>query len=97
LPDDSQAYRFKIDVSDTIDSLPLDVVDSTGGNTGLVEFGIYAPRPCQRAIFQYLPAHDDGAVGRFKPQRHKEHSDKSRQIVALCVLCAFVVHFFRFL
>lgn len=45
LPDDSRAYRFKIDVSESIESLRLDVVQSTGGNTGLVEFGIYAPLP----------------------------------------------------
>jgi hypothetical protein len=43
LPDDTRAYRLEIDVSDTIESLRLDVVQSTGGNTGLVEFGIYAP------------------------------------------------------
>ena len=43
LPDDTHAYRFEIEVSETIDSLRLDVVQSTGGNTGLVEFAIYAP------------------------------------------------------
>jgi hypothetical protein len=39
LEDAGQAYRFDLDVLTR--SLRLDVVDSTGGNTGLVEFAVY--------------------------------------------------------
>jgi hypothetical protein len=39
LEDAGQAYRFDLDV--LARSLRLDVVDSTGGNTGLVEFAVY--------------------------------------------------------
>ena len=39
LDDAEQAYRFEIDTVAT--SLRLDVVESTGGNTGLVEFAAY--------------------------------------------------------
>ena len=39
LEDAEQAYRFDVDV--VAQSLRLDVVDSTGGNTGLIEFAVY--------------------------------------------------------
>jgi hypothetical protein len=39
LPDDAQRYRFEVDV--TARSLRFDVVESTGGNTGLIEFAAY--------------------------------------------------------
>jgi hypothetical protein len=39
LPDATQPYRFDLDV--VARSLRLDVVDSSGGNTGLVEFAVY--------------------------------------------------------
>jgi hypothetical protein len=39
LPDASQAYRFELDV--VARSLRLDVVESSGGNTGLIEFAVY--------------------------------------------------------
>jgi hypothetical protein len=39
LPDALQAYAFDVDVTAT--SLRLDVVDSSGGNTGLVEFAAF--------------------------------------------------------
>ena len=39
LQDAARAYRFEVDV--TARSLRLDVVESSGGNTGLVEFGAY--------------------------------------------------------
>jgi hypothetical protein len=39
LEDAGQAYRFDVDV--LARSLRLDVVDSTGGNTGLIEFAVY--------------------------------------------------------
>jgi hypothetical protein len=39
LPDAAQPYRFEVDV--VASSLRLDVVDSSGGNTGLVEFAAY--------------------------------------------------------
>jgi hypothetical protein len=39
LPDATQPYRFAVDV--VARSLRLDVVDSSGGNTGLVEFSAY--------------------------------------------------------
>jgi hypothetical protein len=39
LPDATKAYRFEVDV--TARSLRLDVVESNGGNTGLVEFAAY--------------------------------------------------------
>ncbi len=39
LPDATQAYRFDVDV--VAGALRLDVVDSNGGNTGLVEFAAY--------------------------------------------------------
>ena len=39
LQDAAQPYRFEVDV--TARSLRLDVVDSSGGNTGLVEFAAY--------------------------------------------------------
>jgi hypothetical protein len=39
LEDAEQAYRFDVDV--LARSLRLDVVDSTGGNTGLIEFAVY--------------------------------------------------------
>lgn len=39
LADAEQAYRFEVDV--TARTLHLDVVDSNGGNTGLVEFAAY--------------------------------------------------------
>ncbi|MFQ5613608.1 MAG: discoidin domain-containing protein [Anaerolineae bacterium] len=39
LPDASQPYRFEVDV--VASTLRLDVVDSNGGNTGLVEFAAY--------------------------------------------------------
>ncbi len=40
LQDAAQAYRFEVDV--TARSLRLDVVESSGGNTGLVEFAAYS-------------------------------------------------------
>ena len=40
LPDASQPYRFPVDT--VAKSLRLDVVDSSGGNVGLVEFGAFA-------------------------------------------------------
>jgi len=39
LEDAAQAYRFDVDV--VARSLRLDVVDSSGGNTGLVEFAAF--------------------------------------------------------
>ena len=39
LEDAAQSYRFEIDV--VTRSLRLDVIDSNGGNTGLVEFAVY--------------------------------------------------------
>jgi len=39
LPDAAQPYRFEVDV--TARTLRLDVIDSSGGNTGLVEFAAY--------------------------------------------------------
>jgi hypothetical protein len=39
LPDAGKPYRFMID--DTAHSLRLDVVESTGGNVGLIEFSVY--------------------------------------------------------
>ncbi len=39
LPDASRSYRFAVDVE--AKSLRLDVVESSGGNTGLVEFAAY--------------------------------------------------------
>ena len=51
LPDATQAYRFELDITDTIQSLRLDVADSTGGNTGLVEFSVYVNNDSTR----YLP------------------------------------------
>jgi hypothetical protein len=39
LPDATQLYRFELDV--VARSLRLDVVESSGGNTGLVEFAVY--------------------------------------------------------
>ena len=39
LQDAAQAYRFEVNV--TARSLRLDVADSSGGNTGLVEFAVY--------------------------------------------------------
>jgi hypothetical protein len=39
LNDASQAYEFEMKV--IVDSLRLDVVESSGGNTGLVEFAVY--------------------------------------------------------
>jgi hypothetical protein len=41
LPDSGKPYRFTID--ETAQSLRLDVVQSTGGNVGLIEFGVYGP------------------------------------------------------
>lgn len=42
LPDAASAYSFPID--ETTRSLRLDVVESTGGNVGLVELGVFATR-----------------------------------------------------
>jgi hypothetical protein len=39
LPDATQLYRFEVDV--VARSLRLDVVESSGGNTGLIEFAVY--------------------------------------------------------
>ena len=39
LPDANEAHRFEVDV--TASTLRLDVVDSNGGNTGLIEFAAY--------------------------------------------------------
>ena len=39
LKDAGQAYRFDVDT--VARSLRLDVVDSSGGNTGLIEFAVY--------------------------------------------------------
>jgi hypothetical protein len=39
LDDAGQAYRFEMDI--VARSLRLDVVDSSGGNTGLIEFAVY--------------------------------------------------------
>jgi len=39
LPDACKAYRFDVDIMAS--TLRLDVVDSNGGNTGLVEFAAY--------------------------------------------------------
>ena len=39
LDDAEQSYRFEVDV--IANSLLLDVVDSNGGNTGLIEFAAY--------------------------------------------------------
>jgi len=44
LPDATQPYRFDVDV--VARWLRLDVVDSSGGNTGLVEFAVYG-RPAR--------------------------------------------------
>ncbi len=41
LPDTTQAHRFDVNITENIQSLRLDVTESTGGNTGLVEFAIY--------------------------------------------------------
>jgi hypothetical protein len=46
LQDAEQAYRFDVDV--TARSLRLDVTDSSGGNTGLVEFAAYGTPVSQR-------------------------------------------------
>ncbi|MGB0388638.1 MAG: hypothetical protein ACPGWR_27775 [Ardenticatenaceae bacterium] len=51
LPDTTQAHRFEVNVTDTIQSLRLEVVESTGGNTGLVEFSVYA----RNQSANYLP------------------------------------------
>jgi len=40
LPDWEKPYRF--DIRETARSLRLDVIESTGGNVGLIEFGVYA-------------------------------------------------------
>ena len=45
LPDASQPYRFPLNA--TAQSLRLKVVDSSGGNVGLVEFGAYGTTPTQ--------------------------------------------------
>lgn len=42
LPDKDQGYRFAIDNSSVVESIRLDVVESSGGNTGLVEFQVFA-------------------------------------------------------
>jgi hypothetical protein len=39
LEDAARAYRFEVDA--VARSLRLDVVDSSGGNTGLIEFAVY--------------------------------------------------------
>ena len=39
LPDASKPYRFAVDVE--AKTLRLDVVESSGGNTGLIEFAAY--------------------------------------------------------
>ena len=39
IDDAEQSYRFEVDVD--ANSLRLDVVDSSGGNTGLIEFSAY--------------------------------------------------------
>jgi len=39
LEDAGEAYRFDVDV--VAHSLRLDVIDSSGGNTGLIEFAVY--------------------------------------------------------
>jgi hypothetical protein len=39
LPDSTKAYRFDVDIE--AKSLRLDVVESSGGNTGLIEFAAY--------------------------------------------------------
>ncbi|MCP5366271.1 MAG: discoidin domain-containing protein [Hyphomicrobiales bacterium] len=43
LPDAAKAYRFPVQV--TARKLRLDVVRSSGGNTGLVEIAVYAEKP----------------------------------------------------
>ncbi len=45
LPDANQAYRFEIDVTEPISALRLDVVSSSGGNTGLHTFAVWAAAP----------------------------------------------------
>eukprot|EP01134_Creolimax_fragrantissima_P007246 CFRG7246T1 len=43
LPDTSKGYRFDLgNGTEKADSVRLDVVESTGGNTGLVEFSIFS-------------------------------------------------------
>lgn len=42
LPDAFQAYRFEIAPTQVVNSLRLDVLESSGGNTGLLEFGVFA-------------------------------------------------------
>jgi len=46
LPDANQAYTFAVDFgTEPIDVIRLDVVESNGGNTGLVDFAVYgSPR-----------------------------------------------------
>lgn len=39
LPDATKPYRFEVDLEAT--SLRLDVIESSGGNTGLIEFAAY--------------------------------------------------------
>lgn len=39
VPDANQAYSFDVDFETT--TLRFDVVSSSGGNTGAVEFGVY--------------------------------------------------------
>lgn len=41
LPDAEQAYRFDVEPTVPVETIRLDVVDSNGGNTGLVEFALF--------------------------------------------------------
>ena len=41
LPDATQAYRYDIQVSEQVHAMRLDVAESNGGNTGLIEFSVY--------------------------------------------------------
>lgn len=42
LPDKFRAYRFEIAPTQVVNTMRLDVVDSSGGNTGLLSFEVYA-------------------------------------------------------
>ncbi len=55
LPDAAQAYRFEITPTQTITSVRLDVVESSGGNTGLVEWAVYTYAPPADIYELYLP------------------------------------------
>jgi len=54
LPSASQAYRFGIAVTQTIETVRFDVVTSNGGNTGLVALAIY-DKPLATLQQDYIP------------------------------------------